>query len=303
MQTYADTLIKNLMRKHDATKIELFEILKGMNKKILAELKNDSSSGFSGPRIGAYVLTSVLLEHKIFNMSPLLVQKLHNTKIPMNMNFVLNKAWEYYLKERGIKSAIFDFPIVFPINIKDRLAIFTLSGDFIVMYSYYGDNTDVILKFDLLHNPDLTLEEEINNAYTNLKNDYDERESNFVLNNNLTQKQFTRIIKEFFASIVYILCSGQPDLREVNNVTEVNTKKRLRKVLKKGFDQPLVPRIEVGLGFEKERLYTKDKWERMSHLRWQPYGPRDNVQYKLIEIAATEVTRRKKTLTKASANT
>lgn len=292
MQTYADTLIRKFMRSNDATKAELFDTFRDMNKKILIELDSDPYSKLSGSKTGAYILTSVLLEHTIFNMSPVLVQKLHNTKIPMNLNYVLQKAWAYYAEEHGIKNHLFNFPIVFPINIKDRLAIFTFSGDFMVMYSYYKDDTDVILKFDLLNNPNVTLEEVINNAYTNLKNE-DDLENNFVKNNNLTRKQFTTIIKEFFASLVYIICSGQPDLREVKNVAEVNTKKRLRKVLKHGFDQPLVPRIEVGLGFEKERLYTKDKWERMAHLRWQPYGPRDNVQYKLIEIAATEVTRKK----------
>lgn len=299
MMTFVDYFILDMMRQTDQTKEELFAGMKRVNARLM-EKSNEGE--MTAEEAGAYILNEVITDHKIFNISPVLQKKLRKTKIPMNMKYILKKAWECHSYNNVIHfDDFYDRPIAYPINIDKRLTVFTFGKDFLVVHSTTG-SVDFSLRFDLFNDQNVSLDEEIDNAYYYFTQ-IDKSKNNVIRSENLNKKQFTNIIRDFFSSLVYILCSGQPDVREINNVAEVKTKKKLRKVLKHGFDQPLVPRIDVGLGYEKERLYTKDKWERMSHLRWQPYGPKDNVQYKLIEIAATEVTRRKKTLTNASATT
>ncbi len=93
-----------------------------------------------------------------------------------------------------------------------------------------------------------------------------------------------------YRALSYIICSGQPDLREENDHSRLESPKRFRKA--KTFTKPIMPRMMVGLGFEKLPKYQIGEWGRVGFWRNQPYGPRDNPHYELIWVNHTTVTRK-----------
>jgi hypothetical protein len=88
-------------------------------------------------------------------------------------------------------------------------------------------------------------------------------------------------IDRMLKAVLYIMSGGNPDLRavEARPVTTAKPKKILRQFM----EENVYPCIDVGMGFNKSPLYIKDQWE---YLRWQPYGPRSDPDYRLIKITA-----------------
>ena len=88
-------------------------------------------------------------------------------------------------------------------------------------------------------------------------------------------------MKKVLKVLLYIRSDGQPDLRDI--LWHKITTKKPKKALSQFIENELFPTINVGFGFAKSPMYTKEKWD---YLRWQPYGPRDNPMYKLIHVTA-----------------
>ena len=94
-----------------------------------------------------------------------------------------------------------------------------------------------------------------------------------------------------YKALSYIVCSGQPDLREEKAHSRLESPKRFRKA--KTFNKPIMPRTMVGLGFEKLPNYKVGQWGRIGFWRNQPYGPKGNpTHYELIWINHTTITRK-----------
>lgn len=276
MQSYVDRFYLQGMKKFKVNYL-------GFRKILYDELSACSNSKDEGIRSNAIAFHGLL--EKYYYISPSLLKKLIKINMRMTIDYIYKKVFgiEYAYLISGVETR----PETFPIALDKRFAIVTINYRGIVIHftSNYDEPFKILSTAILFKDRHNTVTNSIEIFKTS---DFDNKEFLLVM----PEDEIALITKKIMYSFAYIACSGNPDLREVNEFKQIQTAKQAKK-LKNNNNDILASRIDVGLSYGKERLYTKDKWEREAHPRWQPYGPKGNpTHYDLIQIPWTTVRRK-----------
>lgn len=276
MLTFPEKFILNMIAEKQQPQNIVLHVLEEHAKELIEKCKEDAkdispTNILPDDFIDAIQLLSITTQ-QAYNICTNLKHALYKTKHPMKIEFVHRKAIEFN-KQMCCREYDPHTLYMIPINIGSKYGTFAIN-EFMIMFVY---TRNLNLNFNVTYME---------------RSAYDDR----TLDEILAQERFDKCeykseIEIFFKALAYIVCSGKPDLREFREPSQLNSDKKVRKA--RNYTKPILERIDVGLGYEKEPLYRIGEWERRGHFRNQPYGPKDNpTHYELIWINNTTVQRK-----------
>lgn len=264
MQTFPERGIKEIIQTLQCSQDEAIKVIRETNKPILDQIVTGKAS--TTDTVAGLIMFAAT-DLSTYVISPTLERILAKTKFDMDNNFILNRGYKFLEKNLGQSK---DLQGMLSIQTSDTYGVFVLRRNEMLV----------------INSPDVNSEAE----YMNLNTSPGSSFKDYAAQGKVTVEHFDILLRSF----AYIVCSGQPDLRDELNVSKINSPKKIRKV--KTYDKPILPRVNVGLGYEKTPLYQTGEWLRRGHFRNQPYGPRGNpTHYELIWIDETTVHRRLET--------